>query len=144
MSSWDGTVTIILRNNTSPWKRLLCAHYCSATIDAKAGRIWALCVPCDTCDYVTVKGISIPLTLSEKLASPRKPKTTSEEIEKERFLNPTKTKPKRFQNLTFHHRLFERDWFHIFQETQRRLNENSYSSFEPTMEKITDNEKAVV
>lgn len=53
---------------------------------------------------------------------------------------PNQNKTKRFQNLTFLHRLFEKDWFHIFQEPLRRLNENNYSSFEATvMEKITIN-----
>ncbi len=65
--SWETTKAV-----PSPWKPVLLAHYRSATIDAKAGRIWALCVLGDTRGYVTVKGIGIPLTLSEKLASPRK------------------------------------------------------------------------
>ncbi len=81
--SWETTKAV-----PSPWKPVLLAHYRSATIDAKAGRIWALCVLGDTRGYVTVKGIGIPLTLSEKLASPRK-----EENEIERFLNSTKTRP---------------------------------------------------
>ncbi len=106
--SWETTKAV-----PSPWKPVLLAHYRSATIDAKAGRIWALCVLGDTRGYVTVKGIGIPLTLSEKLASPRK-----EENEIERFLNSTKTRP-----LSLH-----RTVSHLLAE---------YSGFEATMmEKI--------
>lgn len=51
----------------------------TTTTDANAGRIWALCLPRDPADYVTVKGISFPLTHSEEVASPRKPKSPRNE-----------------------------------------------------------------
>lgn len=81
----SGTVPIVPKNNEScaitmeTSSSVPTITAAAATTDAKAGRIWALCLPRDPRDYVTVKGIGIPLTHSEEAASPRKPKSSGNE-----------------------------------------------------------------
>lgn len=112
-----GTGAILLRNNKSSAITMETLHLCPQPLCHHRCQSWknlvSLCA-CDSRDYVTVKAISIPLTLSEKLASPRKPKTTSGDNESENASQ--KSQPKK--NKAFLQSLPEKCQFHIVQKNE--------------------------